>query len=154
MRYTSFLILILLTLAGCDKSRSKEIVSSAPQLQKKLSLPFNTQKTDNLETKALLRSHIKDLILLRQNKTSDESLFMLDNDVQLEPKMWTILSDSEAINMMGRPVIIIEDQDGKGQVLMSNFANDNFLNKQYILGQVHNGMQINMLLLEQKPKSS
>ena len=82
---------------------------------------------------------------------SDTKLFMLDNDRQIEPKMWNIKSNSEFFNFLGRPIIVVEDASGHGQLLMSNFSNDGFLNTQKIIVQSGNGTQIMMLLLEQKP---
>lgn len=82
---------------------------------------------------------------------SDSKLFMLDNDIQLEPKLWDLKSNSEFFNFLGRPIIVIEDDNGHGQVLMSNFSNDAFLGRQKILVESKNGMQIMMTLLEKKP---
>jgi len=82
---------------------------------------------------------------------SDDKLFMLDDDEQIEPKMWSLLSNSDFFNFLGHPIILIEDSQGNGQVLMNNFANDGFLDQQHILAQANNGMQIMMTKVEGRP---
>jgi len=76
---------------------------------------------------------------------------MLDDDEQIEPKMWSLLSNSDFFNFLGHPIILIEDSQGNGQVLMNNFANDGFLDQQHILAQANNGMQIMMTKVEGRP---
>lgn len=82
---------------------------------------------------------------------SDTKMFMLDNDVQLEPKMWNLKANSEFFNFIGRPIMVLEDNTGHGQILMSNYSNDKFLQNKKVLVEGKNGTQIMMALMEQRP---
>lgn len=83
---------------------------------------------------------------------STERLMMLDDDPQIEPKMWTIKSNSDYINMMGLPLLLVEDLQKKRNLIMDNFTNDKAINR---MGKkvitAHNGMQMKMLLLVGQP---
>jgi len=81
---------------------------------------------------------------------TDEYLFMLDNDGQVEPKLFKLLSNSEFFNFVGQPVMLIDDGTGE-KMLLNNFANDQFLETITILHEIHNGSQIMMQMGEEQP---
>ncbi len=84
--------------------------------------------------------------------SSTQLLLMLDDDENVEPKLWTVLSNSEFINMMGHPLIVIRSAQNVEFILLSNWANDTYLEQAgTILAEAHNGMQIKMELLENRP---
>jgi len=73
---------------------------------------------------------------------SDDKLLMLDDDDRIEPKLWSVKSDSENFTFAGHPIIIIEGQDGRAEILLKNFSNDKFLTQQKILFNSNNGLQV------------
>lgn len=84
---------------------------------------------------------------------SDEFLVMLDNDGQIEPKLFKLLSNSEMFNFVGQPIMLIDD--GKGErMLWKNFAQDGFLETVKINHQLHNGSQIVMKMEATRPVAS
>ena len=82
---------------------------------------------------------------------TDRILIMLDDNDQIEPKMWEFLFNSESFNFVGRPLIVIKDKKEQEFVLTSNFWNDAYLNNVETLLQVPNNSQILMNLSENKP---
>lgn len=83
---------------------------------------------------------------------STKRLMMLDNDPQVEPKMWSLLSNSEFMNFLGHPLLVIRDQMNQEYLLMDNFANDALIEQAgKMIAEAHNGMQIKMILLESAP---
>lgn len=86
--------------------------------------------------------------------TTSQLLIMLDDDEKIEPKMFTVKSNSEFINMMGRPIIIIRNLEGIEFVILQQFSSDNYIGRAGTkVAEAHNGMQIKMILLEEQPKS-
>ena len=75
---------------------------------------------------------------------TDSDLFMLDNDSQIEPKFWSVKSNSDHFSFIGKPIIVVKGEEGGGQVLLKNLANDDFLNAQNIMVSGPNGMQLLM----------
>ena len=83
---------------------------------------------------------------------SSKRLMMLDDDVQVEPKMWSLLTNSEFMNFLGHPLLVVRDQTGNEFMMMENFANDRLLEQAgTMVAEAHNGMQIKMILLENAP---
>ena len=84
---------------------------------------------------------------------SDQRLLILDNDPQVEPKMWTILSNSEFMNFLGHPLLVAKAGSGKDFLLQDNFSNDPYIESLgKLVAEAHNGMQIKMMLLENQPQ--
>ncbi len=84
---------------------------------------------------------------------SQQRLIMLDDDALVEPKMWSILANSEFMNFLGHPLLLIRDRQDNEFLLMNNFANDQYINNiGQMVAEAHNGMQIKMLLSENAPE--
>ena len=80
-----------------------------------------------------------------------ELLIMLDDDEQVEPKMWSFKYNSEFANLLGHP-FIIKQANGVPYVIMKNWADTPYLDTLgKSLAEVHNGMQLKMILYEQQP---
>ena len=77
---------------------------------------------------------------------------MLDDDPLVEPKMWTVKSNSDFMNFIGHPLLLIRDTNNNEFLLMENFANDKLIERAgRMVAEAHNGMQIKMLLLNDAP---
>lgn len=84
---------------------------------------------------------------------ADELLLMLDHDSQIEPKLWSLLSNSEFFNFLGHPILVMEEADGKGHILLKNFASEKYIDAPNIIAQSNNGMQIMMTKVEERPQA-
>ena len=84
--------------------------------------------------------------------SSEQLLIMLDSDIAIEPKIFTVLSNSEFMNFMGRPLIAFYNQQGEPSILLNNWNNDTFISGLgRKIAEAFNGIQIKMILLESRP---
>jgi len=80
----------------------------------------------------------------------DFFLMLLDSDKQIEPRLFSLQSNSEFFNFIGRPIMFVDDGTGEN-LLLGNWANDAYLANLQINHKVENGMQIMMKMLDEKP---
>lgn len=80
----------------------------------------------------------------------DGFLMLLDDDEQVEPRLFSIQSNSEFFNFIGRPIMFIDDGTGVN-LLLANWSNDSFLETVKIKHRIENGMQIMMKMVDEKP---
>lgn len=83
----------------------------------------------------------------------DGFLMLLDDDEKVEPRLFSIQSNSEFFNFIGRPIMFIDDGTGVN-LLLDNWSNDAFLETVQIKHKVENGMQIMMKMLDNQPVES
>lgn len=82
---------------------------------------------------------------------TDFFLMMYDSDPKIEPRLFSIQSNSEFFNFIGRPIIVVDDGSGE-HILLDKWSNDRFLNQVRIVHNLSNGMQIMMKMLDEKPQ--
>jgi len=82
--------------------------------------------------------------------SQDFFLMLIDDDKEIEPRLFSVQSNSEFFNFIGRPIMIVEDSSGEN-LLLANWANDAFLQTVRVNNELPNGMQIMMTMLEEQP---
>jgi len=80
----------------------------------------------------------------------DFFLMLLDDDSHIEPRLFSLQSNSEFFNFIGRPIMFADDGTGEN-LLLGNWANDAFLASIKVNIKVENGMQIMMKMMDEKP---